>query len=269
MPAATNHNRDSTPLWGAIPRRLGLGLSALILLLGPIIVGWATATKPTAELPELRILFVGNSFTYYYDLPQMVAQLAAAGGQRPLRFQQETPGGYTLEQHWKAGNAPAQIRSRRWDYVVLQDQSQAPLLNPRSMHEYARKFHAEIRRQGARTILYMTWAPRNKPRDQSAISRAYERLSKELPAQLAPVGNAWKAALAADKKLVLHDEDQKHPNATGTYLAACVFYATIYGHSPLGLPGAIGGLTDMEAQRLQTIAWKTIQATRAERIAAP
>ena len=79
-------------------------------------------------------------------------------------------------------------------------------------------------------------------------------------ARLAPVGNAWQAALQSDPKLILHDKDHKHPNATGTYLAACVFYATIFGQSPEGLPGEIGGLTSGEAQRLQAIAWKSVQA---------
>ncbi len=227
-----------------------------MLFIGPVIARWPKAAKPAAALD---VLFIGNSFTYYYDLPKMVAELAEAGGQRPLRFEQETPGGCTLEQHWKTGKALTLIRSRRWDYVVLQDQSQAPLLNRKSMNEYARKFEAEITKQGATPILYMTWAPQNQPADQAAISSAYERLARALQARLAPVGNAWKLALAADPKLVLHDGDQKHPNATGTYLAACVFYATLYGKSPGGLPGGFAGLTDQEARQLQTIAWKAVQ----------
>jgi hypothetical protein len=38
-----------------------------------------------------------------------------------------------------------------------------------------------------------------------------------------------------------------------------VFYATVYGQSPEGLPGRIGGLTDAEALPLQAMAWKTVQ----------
>lgn len=86
-------------------------------------------------------------------------------------------------------------------------------------------------------------------------------MSKELKSQIAPVGNAWEKALQADKSLVLHQPDKKHPHATGTYLAACVFYATIYGKSPEGLPGSIGKLTDNEARPLQAVAWKAVQAT--------
>ena len=128
------------------------------------------------------------------------------------------------------------------------------------MIEYGKKFDAEIKKQRAKTILYETWALQNKPEQQTAISKAYEGLARELNARLAPVGNAWQMALRSDPKLVLHDTDHKHPSATGTYLAACVFYATIFGKSPEGLPGRIGGLTGGEAQRLQAIAWKSVQA---------
>jgi hypothetical protein len=243
----------------AVARRFGLGSLALLLLIGPVIARWPRGSE---RADPIRVLFIGNSFTYYYELPRLVAALAEAGRQRPLYFEQETPGGYTLEQHWKAGRALARIQSARWDYVVLQDQSQAPLLNRRSMNEYARKFDAQIKQRGATTILYMTWAARNRPADQRPISTAYEQLSSALPARLAPVGNAWQAALAADRNLVLHDPDQKHPNATGSYLAACVFYATLYGQSPEGLPGGLAGLTDRAARPLQTIAWTSVQAAR-------
>ena len=236
-------------------RRFAVGLAASTAL----VVLFVAGPKAAEPQPELRVLFIGNSFTYYHDLPKMLAELAKSGGQRPIYFQQETPGGCTLEKHWKDGKALAKIRSGRWDFVVLQDQSQAPLLNRASMFEYAKKLNAEIKKQGAVTILFMTWALQNKPADQSAISTAYEKLSRELKTPVVPVGNAWKMALASDKNLVLHDMDQKHPSPTGTYLAACVFYATLYGKSPEGLPGSIGGLTDQEARRLQFVAWKTVQ----------
>ena len=220
----------------------------------------AAQSQDAPAKDEISVLFVGNSFTYYHDLPKMVAELAKAGKQRPLRYERETPGGCTLEKHWKDGKALAKIQSRKWDFVVLQDHSQAALLKRDSMFDYGKKLDAEIRKQGAKTILYMTWALQNKPEDQPAITTAYLDLSKELKAKIAPVGNAWETAIKADDKLGLHEKDKKHPNATGTYLAACVFYATIYGKSPEGLPGSVGKLTDDEARPLQVIAWKTVQA---------
>lgn len=231
--------------------------AGLVLLL-PL----AWSVQPTAagdKKDELQVLFIGNSFTFYHDLPKMVAELARAGGQRPMVHERETPGGCSLEKHWKDGKALAKIQKRRWDFVVLQDHSQATLQKRASMFEYGQKLDAEIKKQGARTILFMTWENKTAG-TQPTISKTYAELAVKLKAQLAPVGNAWAMALAADKSLVLHDKDAKHPSKTGSYLAACVFYATIYGKSPEGLPGKIGGLSDAQARPLQAIAWKAVQA---------
>ncbi len=171
-------------------------------------------------------------------------------------------GGYTLEKHWQKGEALAQIQSRPWDFVVLQDQSQAALVLRDSMFEYARKFDAEIRKRGAKTILYMTWADQERREDQRTISKVYLELSRQLKCLVAPAGDAWDAALKGDPKLVLHREDKHHPNATGRYLTACVLYATIYGKSPEGLSGSAADLSDAEARRLQSIAWKTVLSSK-------
>jgi hypothetical protein len=236
------------------------GLVVLFISMG--LMALAAQPQAASVADEVQVLFIGNSLTAGNDLPKMVAELARAGKQRPLRYERETPGGRTLEKHWQDGKALALIQSRQWDFVVLQEQSQAPLLKRESMFEHGKKFDAEIRQRGAKTILYMTWALQNKPEDQAALSKAYLDLSRELKAQIAPVGDAWQAALKADPKLMLHSKDQKHPTPAGTYLAACVFYATIYEKSPEGLPGSISKLTDDEARTLQTVAWKTVQATR-------
>jgi hypothetical protein len=74
-------------------------------------------------------------------------------------------------------------------------------------------------------------------------------------------GLACQKALVADNHLDLHAPDDRHPNRAGAYLAACVFYGTLYGRSPEGLPGRIGGLTDTEAYRLQAIAWQVVQGS--------
>lgn len=237
-----------------------LGFLAVFCLLGVFLI--AARPQEGQKPDEIHVLFIGNSLTYVNDLPKMVAELAKAGKQRPVRYERETPGGCTLEKHWKDGKALAKIQSRKWDFVVLQDHSQAALQKRAAMFEYGKKFDAEIKKNGAKTILYTTWALQNKPDDQPAISKAYLGLSKELKVQLAPVGNAWQMALQTDKTLVLHQPDKKHPNPTGTYLAACVFYAAIYGKSPQELPGSFGKLTDKEARPLQAIAWKAVQAQK-------
>src|ERR1019366_3051749 len=106
----------------------------LFIVLLAAIPAWADEPNP------IHVLFIGNSFTYVNDLPKMVAELAKAGGQPPLLFERETPGGCALEKHWKDGKALAKIQSRKWDFVVLQDHSTASLLKKDSMFAYGKKF---------------------------------------------------------------------------------------------------------------------------------
>src|SRR4051794_15598411 len=144
---------------------------------------------------EVRILWIGNSYTYVNDLPKMVAALAKAGGQRNLVQERETPGGCSLEKHWKDGKALNKIRAHQWNFVVLQEHSLGALKNPAAMAEYAKRFDAEIKKQGGKTLLYLTWARANVPESQEKISKAYLDLAAEMKAHVALVGIAWEKML--------------------------------------------------------------------------
>jgi hypothetical protein len=104
-----------------------IGVLALILV-GLLVASARPAQPQTKPTDGVQVLFIGNSLTYVNDLPKMTVELAKAGGQRPLLYERETPGGCTLEKHWKDGKALAKIQSRKWDYVVLQEYSTGPLL---------------------------------------------------------------------------------------------------------------------------------------------
>ena len=113
-----------------------------------------------SDKPAVRVLFVGNSLTYFNDMPAMIRELAAAGGQLPFVSVQETPGGCTLEQHWASGRAVRLLDEARWNYVVLQEQSQRPSwskLRARQMYPYARLFCTRIREAGANPVFFLTW----------------------------------------------------------------------------------------------------------------
>ena len=76
---------------------------------------------------EVSILWIGNSLTKFNDLPKMVSELAIAAGKPAPKHESELPGGFTLERHWTGGRALIKLRSQKWDFVVLQEQSQIPL----------------------------------------------------------------------------------------------------------------------------------------------
>ena len=209
----------------------------------------------------MQVLFIGNSFTARNDLPGLLARMAAARG-RELRHDLISAAGASLRMHWNRGAALDAIRRTRYDFVVLQEQSTLPVKNARRFHENVRLFIEPIRQSGARPALYLTWARRNAPQTQQALTDGYTAIARETGAMLVPVGVAWEEFQRAHPSPLLHDKDLSHPSPAGTYLAACVFFAVLFGESPLGLPCELPGVTAADAALLQTTAWET--AKRAE-----
>jgi uncharacterized protein DUF4886 len=203
---------------------------------------------------SLQVLFIGNSFTARNNLPALVAKLAAADGNH-LDHKLISAGGASLRMHWNKGIAQKVIAEKDFDYVVLQEQSTLPIKNANRMHENVRLFDAAIKASGAKTALYMTWARRNAPQTQELITDAYTKIAKEIGAALIPVGVAWKQFLAKHKAPLLHDRDQSHPTLAGSYLAACVTYAILFGVSPSGNTAMVEGLSQTDAAALQAIAF--------------
>ena len=123
-----------------------------------------------------------------------------------------------------------------------------------------------------------TWARQNRPETQASLTDAFLDLAEELDAVVAPVGIAWQDARREEPDLSLYFRDGSHPDPTGTYLAACVFYAAFFGQSPEGLsrvrystrfgtpqegtPVEIEPLSEAEAAFLQRIAWQAVVQVR-------
>ena len=213
-------------------------------------------------MSQLRVLFIGNSYTFCNKMPWIVSKLAESA-QKELFVDMVTQGGVSLEWHANNKDTVDAIEKGNWDIVVLQDFSLGPVENRESMHKYGAVLNQRIRQIGAETVLYMTWARQHIPEMINGLADGYISLAKEINAKVAPVGLVWKNALNADPNLVLHTEDKSHPTPRGSYLSACVFYSTFYNSSPEGLTGniiiddeKIVELSDEEARFLQKIAWQ-------------
>jgi hypothetical protein len=202
-----------------------------------------TLVQLTAQVREqpFRVLFVGNSYTYFWNLPQNVAAMAESRD-LALVTRQSTAGGVNLGQHWRSEKgleSRALIREGGFDAVVIQDHSLRAIAHPDSLLHYGEKFVALIREKGARPFVYITWARKNNPLTQETITGKYMELAERIHAGIVPVGPAWEAAKKANPDIQLFDEDGSHPNPLGTYLAACVFYGVLTQDSPIGLPNRL------------------------------
>jgi len=204
--------------------------------------------KPTISptpIPEgtVKILFIGNSFTFFYDMPGIFTQMMEAGGY-PVYAAEATEPGFRLSQHLESKNTLAMIESQKWDYIVLQENShnlETERLLAGEMYPAVRQLDALIKKNGAQTVLFVTWADKftfsekgyaSLAEMQSHITSSYTQIAAEVNAAAAPAGPAWMMASSQNPELELWDGDANHPSLLGSYLNACVFYAFFTQTSP-------------------------------------
>ena len=193
-----------------------------------------------------RILFIGNSHTFVNDLPRMFAELVRCGG-REVSVDSSARGGYTLEQHARDRQTQEKLDRAVWDFVVLQESIRNLTVESMRNTQTVPAVHAleeKIRSQGAQTVLVLMWASimavdqdglEQFAAEQAQVTAALRQLAEELDVLLAPVGPAWEESLRQRPALELWGSDNHHASPAGTYLMACILYATIYQQSPVGL----------------------------------
>jgi hypothetical protein len=204
-----------------------------------------------SERTGMRVLFVGNSLTYYNSMPALVEQLAASDeGALPVFAVWYTAPGWTLRRAAGDEDRTALLAGVRWDAVVLQEQSALASSSVDRRREetdpYVRDLQTRSAGGGARTVLFMTWRYREAS-DLAAV----------LGLPIAPVEPAWGEARARRPGMDLLASDGRHPNRAASYLAACVFYATLTGRDPAG-SSFTAGLERSEARFLQHLAFETV-----------
>jgi hypothetical protein len=201
------------------------------------------------EAPK-RVLFVGNSFTYFFNLPQVVGAMGEDQGVA-LVTRQSTVGGSNLEQHWKGekGTITMQrLEEEQWDYVVFNNHSRSPMDTPESFMEYGRKFAELVKQKGAQPVFMMTWGYDSNPLMQPEITRMYNKLAEETGSWVVPCGPMFEQARKWRPDLDLFFDD-KHPSSNGTYLLGLAFYKFLTGKSVLDIPHRIT-TTDRNGEKL-------------------
>lgn len=223
---------------------------------------------------QKSILFIGNSYTYTASLPGTLYNLAAAGGDT-IYHESSTPGGYTYELHSTNNSTLTKIASRDWDYVVLQEQSQKPSFPPAQVasetYPYAAILVDSIKSNYECTepVFFMTWGRRDGDQQNcqfypplctfegmnGRLRESYLEMGQLNDATVAPCGAAWYQMKLENSTFWngLYSGDGSHPSQWGTYLNACVFYATIFRQSPVGIP-YYANIGQQDAEDLQQLA---------------
>tara|TARA_B100000989_G_scaffold208076_1_gene157763 strand:- start:1443 stop:2576 length:1134 start_codon:yes stop_codon:yes gene_type:complete len=223
------------------------------------------------------VLFIGNSYIYYNDLPIMLDNLANSLGD-DINFEQSTPGGETLEGHSNSPLTINKINQSNWDYVILQGQSQRSALSPAYVSTNVTPFAQQLvnliesSSSCSEPLFFMTWGRKNGDQSycafyppvctfdgmQSRLRDSYLNYGFNNSATISPVGIAWKRVMNQNSNINLYRSDNSHPSQRGTYLTACTFYATIFKKSPIGASFKPSAMNQSTATFLQTIAHQVV-----------
>ena len=223
------------------------------------------------------VLFIGNSYTYYNNLPEMISNIANDLGDT-VNYDQNTPGGTSLYAHSQNQTTINKINQQNWDFVVLQDQSQRPSLSPSyvaaSVYPYATQLVNLINSNYicSEPVFYMTWGRKYGDQTncqsyppvctflgmQERLRDSYLTMGLDNNASVSPVGIAFKNSISLDSTIDLYTSDNSHPSIYGSYLAACTFYSTIFKKSSVGCSYKPNAINQSDALFLQQVASSTV-----------
>lgn len=221
-----------------------------------------------------KALFIGNSLTYFNDMPQTVKALGMALGDT-LDVTVYAPGGTGFVNHHADPVVFQRLAQGDWQYIILQPGSNespafsAPLDSTiswgRILTDSARK-HNPCAQIALYEISYgvaaaTAQANTNYYYAQSRIRENLLVLSDSLQACCVPAGEVMRRIWSNDTTtLIWNSFGDIHPNTYGSYAIACAFAAALFRKPVSQLP-VYNGLDTARCRNYQHIADSIVLTT--------
>lgn len=198
-----------------------------------------------------KVLFLGNSYTHYNNLPLLVSQMATSTNDILIQ-DSNTPGGYRFFDHITNPTTLTKIAANQWDYVVLQEQSQMPAFPINYVNQnvfpYATQL-ADLIKQNydcSVPMFYTTWGRKNGDAQNcptqpalctytgmdDLLQQRYRTMAENNKGVLSPVAAVWRYIRANHPSIELYSSDESHPSLEGSMAAAYTFYTAIFKKDP-------------------------------------
>jgi hypothetical protein len=222
------------------------------------------ATDVLDKRPEVAVLLIGNSRTFYNDMPAMVGKMAdSAHDKFRYRIAMYALGGASLQDHWRDPKVHELLREK-WDYVVLQGGSseQINATMESSFHIYGSELATLVKSGGAKPVFFVAWRclPGYYPELRNvspqafyyAIQNSYYQVAHATGAASVNVGKGWERVLEGSTMPLFVDGN--HPNMRGSYLTALMFYRFFSGDDLKNVTWMPDGVTPEDAAILKIAA---------------
>ncbi len=201
-------------------------LITLILII--LSISACSNDQETAEVDEnIGILFIGNSLTYFNDLPVLVRERIQAQGKEVTVRMVAYPN-YAIVDHWADGEVQQLISSQDYDYVIIQ-QGPSSQSDGRQMLIESGKLYSEICEQNnAKLCYFMVWPSINNYSTFDGVIKNYTDAAAMNNAILLPVGEVWKAYIDTANNYEYYGPDGFHPSEKGSEVAADIIVERLF-----------------------------------------
>jgi len=232
-------------------------------------------TDSESSINPMNILFIGNSYTHYNNMPSLFEKLAISKKYK-INVEMNARSNHTFKMHSKREDMYQAIRKTKWDYVVVQGFSRELMFSKERIDTASLPYFRQImdsiysNNPCTNVLLYMTWGYENGYEGDNLvltyqemsdrIKAGYRYLAEMYQVPIVPVGDVWKNFRETYPSIRLYQEDSQHPNLLGSYLIANTFYTSIFKNTPENgfVPAKIDTATAKKIQRLSFSSVSTI-----------
>ena len=193
----------------------------------------------TFNIINEKILFIGNSFTFYWNLPSQVERMSI---ERGLNWDVKhfTLPSATLKTLWNDPDLKSILESETFDHVIIQEHSTNILTNANGNSEFYFGQITSLIPDSTQIHFFSTWMypsmeQFNINNEEYPIERSIKQIIEDTTAKIIPIGRAFKLFQSKYPQFNLFMEDNKHPNPNGSYLASCVIFSHLSAESSLNL----------------------------------
>lgn len=228
---------------------------------------------PKKEINPMNVLFIGNSYTHYHNMPFIFEKMAVSKNIK-INVEMNAKSNHTFKMHSARTEMYDAIRSKKWDYVVLQGFSRELKYSKEHIDTSSLPYFKIILdsiytvNPCTNVLLFMTWGYENGYTELDSSSSStylemfnsiefgYKYLSSQFDIPIVPVGHVWKLFRQKHPSINLYHEDGQHPNLNGSYLAASSFYSSIFKSSAEN--SFIPKMDSLVAKNIQKLAFDEI-----------
>ena len=218
-------------------------------------------TSPIVRLLEgprpsekIRVLFIGNSYTYYNWSPYMLKEIAWKEG-LDVEVALSAHSGFTIEKHSTHSVTKSFVEAGGYDYAIVQEYNDRIAvigadMKKGSLSTDASKFVSDMKNMiseikkaspSVTALVEMSWGTKtgtgsliktnwtDYPTMQGYVTEGTKHVAAESGVGYTLLGEAWEKVRSERPELEMYHTDQHHPSYAGSYLKACVNYLTLSG----------------------------------------